>query len=373
MTAPSPENIDTVIIGAGQAGLAVGYHLTRPGGPSFVILETNDRVGDPWRRRWDSLRLFTPGRYDGLPGLRFPGPAWSFPTKDEMAGYLEGYARRFDLPVRTGVRVDRVRRQDDRYVVACGDTRYVAANVVVATGAYQAPRIPGFAAGLDPAIVQMHSCEYRNLSQLREGPVLVVGAANTGAELALEASRHGHQTWLSGRDVGQETPFRPGSLPDRVVTPPFWFLLSRVLTSRTPVGRRLRRTYSTVGTPLVRIKPKDLAAAGVARVPRTAGVRDGLPVLDDGRVLDVSNVLWCTGFRPDLGWIDLPVLDGHGSPVHERGVVAAYPGLYFVGRFFLHSLTSSLVGGVGRDAGYIARHLVSRHRRLKAELTTNLG
>jgi putative flavoprotein involved in K+ transport len=190
------EHVETVIIGGGQAGLSTGYHLARRGLP-FVILDTNERIGDAWRKRWDSLRLFTPARYDGLPGWPFPAPAWSFPTKDDVAGYLEAYAARFDLPVRTGVRVDRLSREADRYVVAAGDRRFEADQVVVASGAYQRPRVPAFAAQLDPGLVQLHSSDYRDPSQLQEGGVLVVGAANSGAEIALEVST-GHRTWLSG-------------------------------------------------------------------------------------------------------------------------------------------------------------------------------
>ncbi len=365
MSPERADRFDTVIIGGGQAGLAVGYHLARRGLP-FVILDAGRGVGDAWRERWDSLRLFTPARYSSLPGLDFPAPAWSFPTKDEVADYLEGYADRFDLPVRTGVRVDRLWREDDRFVLASGDTRFTAQNVVVATGAFRFPRIPAFAGDLDPDIVQLHSNAYHNPGQLREGAVLVVGAGNSGAEIALEVTQDGHETWLSGRDTGEELPFRVGSVPDRLLTPPLWFLFTRVLTASTPVGRRLRRKTLTLGgQPLVRVKPKDLVAAGVERVPRTTGVQDGLPVLDDGRIVDVSNVLWCTGFQQDLGWIDLPILDADGTPNHDRGAVAAAPGLYLVGQFFLHSLASSLLGGVGQDAEHIALRIAadSTHRR----------
>ena len=354
---PGSERFDTVVIGGGQAGLATGYHLARRDVP-FLILESNERIGDSWRRRWDSLKLFTPARYDGLPGWLFPSPAWSFPTKDEVADYLESYATRFDLPVETSVHVDGIFREENRYHVTAGDRRFEADNVVVASGAYQSPRIPAFAPELDPGIVQIHSSEYRNPSQLQEGGVLVVGAANSGAEIALEVSRD-HRTWLSGRHPGQE-PTRPGSMWDRLLTPVIWFIFSHVLTVNTPVGRMAWRKLHSRGLPLARVRPKDLAAAGIERVPRTTGARGGLPMLDDGRDLEVANVIWCSGFVRDFAWIDLPVFAEDGDPVHDRGVVGSEPGLYFVGLFFLSAVSSSLVGGVGRDAEYIAKHIASR-------------
>jgi putative flavoprotein involved in K+ transport len=351
------ERFDTVIIGGGQAGLAVGYHLARQR-RSFVILDAHARIGDAWRRRWDSLRVFTPARYDGLPGWSFPARGWSFPTKDDVADYLEAYATRFRLPVRTGVRVDGLFRMGEGFLIIAGLRRFEARNVVVATGAYQAPRIPEYAAELDPDVVQLHSSEYRNVSQLREGPVLVVGAGNSGAEIAVEAAQ-GHPTWLSGRDTGQE-PVRPGSWSDRLLTPPFWFLLSHVLTVRTPIGRKAKQQLTNRGLPLARVRRRHLIQAGVERVPRVAGARDGLPMLADGEVLDVANVVWCTGFVSDFGWIDVPAFGRDGEPLHDRGVVRSEPGLYFIGLFFLSAGSSSLIGGVGRDARRIAGHIASR-------------
>jgi putative flavoprotein involved in K+ transport len=356
-TAVGSEHFETVIIGGGQAGLSVGYHLKKQGRP-FVILDANEQIGDAWRKRWDSLRLFTPARYDGLAGWRFPAPAWSFPTKDEMADYLESYAARFDLPVRTGVKVDGLSKWADRYVVAAGDRRFVADHVVVAAGAYQSPRIPAFAPELDPSIVQLHSSEYRDPSQLQEGGVLVVGAANSGAEIALEVSRD-HRTWLSGRHPGQE-PTRPGSRWDRLLMPVIWFMFSYVLTVKTPIGRMARQRLHSRGLPLARVRPKDITAAAIERVPRTTSAQGGLPMLDDGRDLEVANVIWCTGFVPDFAWIDLPVFAEDGVPVHDRGIVGSESGLYFVGLFFLSAVSSSLVGGVGRDAEHIAEHIASR-------------
>jgi putative flavoprotein involved in K+ transport len=354
--AAAPERFETVIVGGGQAGLAVGYHLARRG-RSFVILDANRRVGDAWRQRWDSLRLFTPARYSGLPGCPFPGPAWSFPTKDEVADYLETYAARFELPVRIGVRVDRLSRDGNRYVLAAGDRRFQADHVVVASGAYQRPRIPAFAPDLDPGILQLDPNRYRNPSQLPEGRVLVVGAGNSGAEIAAEVCRT-HPTWLSGPDAGH-IPVRAGSRWDRLITPPFWWFASRVLTVQTWIGRKVRPKALTTTAPLERVRPKELTAAGVKRVPRTVGVRDGFPMLAGGRVMNVATVLWCTGFRPDFTWVDLPVFDQDGAPAHHRGVVGSQPGLYFLGLWFLSAFTSSLLGGVGSDADNIAEQIAS--------------
>ena len=349
------ERIETVIVGGGQAGLAVGRELAGRG-QQFVILDANERVGDSWRRRWDSLRLFTPARYDGLPGWRFPAPGWSFPTKDEMADYLEAYATRFDLPVRTGVSVERISRRGERFVVAAGDERFDADRVIVASGAHRIPRIPAFASELDPRIVQLHSSEYRSPSQLQEGGVLVVGVGNSGAEIAFELART-RPTWLAGKQAG-EVPVRHGSLPARFVLPVIRFLGHHVLTVRTPIGRKIGPKFAVKATPLIRVKSKDLASAGVERVPRVVGALDGLPVLEDERTLaEVTNVVWCTGYRQDFSWIDLPVFGENGQPVHDRGVARSIPGLYFVGLRFLYSASSDVLPGVGRDAARIAKHV----------------
>lgn len=301
----SDQQTGTAVVGGSQAGLAVGYHLGRRGLP-FVVLDQHERVGDAWRKRWDSLRLFTPVRYCHLPGMRFPGPRHHYPTKNEVAAYLEAYAREFELPVRTGVRVDRVSRVGDHFEVAAGEEVLRAENVVVATGAYHHPRVPPFARELDDAIVQLHSKEYRNPSQIREGGVLVVGAGNSGAEIAVELAAD-HRTWLAGPDTGEE-PTRAGSLPDRLLTPLMWFVATRFTVS-TPPGRKLRDHFLDPprGIPLGRVRRKDFADAGIGRVPRVTGVTDGLPVLEDGRVLEVANVIWCTGFRTDYDWLDIPL------------------------------------------------------------------
>jgi putative flavoprotein involved in K+ transport len=354
------ERFETVIVGGGQAGLAMGYHLARRGRP-FVILEAGAQVGDSWRKRWDSLRLFTPARYDGLPGTPFPAPAWSFPTHEEFADYLRDYAARWELPVRTGVTVRRLSHDGERYVLDAGDWRYESDNVVVAAGYDRLAAIPPYAAELDPDVVQVTAVDYRNPGQLRDGDVLVVGAGNSGADIALELAAT-HRVLLSGRHPGQ-LPWHIDRRPARLVTPMVLFGFRHVLTVRTPMGRAMRRQALVHSGPLIRIKSADLAAAGIERVARTVGVADGLPVLADGRSVDVANVVWCTGFRPDAGWIDLPGVDAGGDPAQRRGVVEDRPGLYFLGRLFQYALASSMIQGVGRDADHIADHIATRSTR----------
>lgn len=353
MSEQSEQSVETLVIGGGQAGLAMGYHLQRLGLP-FLILDGNLRVGDAWRNRWDSLRLFTTARFNSLPGLRFPGPGDAFPSKDETADYLESYADHFQLPVQTGVRVERLSRQGQGFVVTAGSKRFEAANVVVAMANYQRPRLPEFADALNPRILQMHSHVYRNLDQLKKGNVLIVGVGNSGADIAIETART-HSTWLSGKESGH-IPYRIESFFGRQIgIRVIRFIGHRILAINTPFGRKARPHFLHRAPPLIRVKPKDLIAAGIQRVGRVLGVQDGKPLLEDGRTLDVENVIWCTGFEPGFSWIDLPVFDDAGDPVHVRGVVQSEPGLYFLGLQFLYSMTSATLTGVGRDARHIAK------------------
>jgi putative flavoprotein involved in K+ transport len=359
------ERFETVVIGGGQAGLATAYHLRRRGVPA-VVLDGGERIGDAWRTRWDSLRLFTPARYDGLPGWRFPAPDWSFPTKDEVADYMEAYVERFGLSVRTNVVVDRLSREHGRYVVSAGDRTFEADRVVVATGANRIPRVPAFAPLLAPAIPQMHSSEYRSPAQLPDGDVLVVGVGNSGAEIAFELSRTRHVV-LAGKETGQ-IPVRHSSGSARLVFPIVRFLGLHVLTVRTPIGRRVRRKGA--GAPLIRVRGPELAAAGVERVPRIVGVQSGLPETEDGRALEVAAVIWCTGFRTDFSWIDLPAFDERGEPIHARGVASNEPGLYFVGLTFQYAQGSEVLPGVGRDAAFVAKAIAAARARAGSASTS---
>ena len=350
--------VNTIVIGGGQAGLAVGYYLAKRSVP-FLILDANQRIGDAWRNRWDSLRLFTPSRYNALPGLRFPAPGSSFPTKDDMADYLESYAEHFRLRVETGIKVDRLSRQGDRFVVSAGQRKFESENVVVAMANYQTPRLPVYAKDLHPSLRQLHAHTYRSPAQLQKGGVLVVGVGNSGADIAIETAAT-LPTWLSGRESGH-IPYRIETFMARFVfIRIIRFIGHHILSLSNPIGRKQRPKFLHRAAPLIRVKPQDFAAAGIQRVGRVVGVKSGLPLLEDGRTLDVRNVIWCTGYDPGFSWIDLPVFAEAGDPRHNRGVVTGTPGLYFLGLQFLYSMTSATVHGVGRDAARIARAVALR-------------
>jgi len=345
--------IDTVVIGGGQAGLALGYHLARRG-LQYVILDAHERVGDAWRMRWDSLHLFTPAKFNGLPGMKFPGDRLAFPSKDAQAQFLEVYSTRFKLNVHTGVRVDAVRHDGESFIVRSDSRQWRARNVVVATGGCQSPRLPDFAADLSPAVKQLHSSAYRSPNQLGAGAVLVVGLGNSGAELALEANR-AHPTLVAARKP-MEMPFPHSRTSARYLLPIVKLLGMHLLTLRTPPGRKVA---TLGGTPLIRTRTSDLVESGVRMVPRITGVHDGMPMTEGGHVLDVATVLWCTGYRADFSWIDLPAFDEGGEPVHERGV-AQVPGVYFLGQEFLYAIVSATLPGIGRDARHLARAIRAR-------------
>ncbi|MGV1007614.1 MAG: flavin-containing monooxygenase [Dermatophilaceae bacterium] len=351
--------VKTLVIGAGQTGLATAYYLTRAGHDCLVVDE-HGRVGDQWRRRYDSLRLNTPAGRDALPGMPFPAPRHSFPTGREMGDYLEAYVRAHAIDVAHRTSVQRVERlPGGGYRVSCSTMVVDADQVVVATGGEHHPRVPGFASLLDPGIRQVHSGRYHGPSQLLPGPVLVVGASQSGADLALECAQAGHETWLSGTVKG-EIPVDIDSRRARLAVPVLFFVATHVLTERTPIGRSMRPRIRAGGTPLIRVKRRHLDQAGVHRVEsRTTGVLDGRPQLADGTVLEVANVLWCTGFEQDFSFIHPSVVDEGGWPRDEGGVVPDSPGLYFVGLLFQRGFYSMLIGGAGRDAKHIATHILA--------------
>lgn len=352
------ERYDTLVIGGGQAGLAMGQQLAARD-VDFTILDASQRVGDTWRHRWDSLRLFTPAAFSGLPGMPFPAPPSHLPDKDEVAAYLERYAERFELPVRLETRVEALARDGDHYVVYASGTRFEANNVIVATGPSQRPRIPEVSQRLAPDILQVHSSQYRTPFDLPDGPALVVGAGNSGAQIALELSRF-RKVWLAGRDTGH----LPRRLLGRDLFDWIWPIM-RGATADTRLGRRLRSRATHQGDALIGIRERTLTEAGVVRKGRLDQERGGLPVCG-GEVLQPRVIIWSTGFGPHYDWIHLPVVDADGRPRHRRGIAADAPGLFFLGMRFQHRMTSSLLGGVGADAEFIAEQVTRRAEVLNA-------
>lgn len=349
--------IETVVIGAGQAGLATGFHLQRRG-RSFVILDGASRVGDSWRRQWDTLTLYSPAQYDSLPGLPFPAKSWTFPRKDQVADYLEAYAGRFELPVVLETKVQTLAREDGAYVITTDQGRYRCANVVVATGTFgRTPRVPALSDQLDSSILQLHSSEYRRPGQLRDGAVLVVGASHSGTDIAFEVAQT-HPTILAGRDCGQIPP-RLDAPTMRVVFPVLLFVWRHLLTRRTPIGRNAMPHIRSHGGPMLRVKRADLEARGVERIcSRVEEVQDGMPVVD-GKPRAVANVVWATGFQQVFDWIQLPIFGDDGFPRELRGVVSDAPGLFFCGLSFQYSFSSMLLAGVGRDAAFVVDRIVA--------------
>lgn len=346
--------MDTIVIGGGQAGLAAGYYLSKMK-REFIILDAHEQTGDAWRRRWASLRLFTPAWLNGLPGMPFPGKPGHFATKDEVADYLRAYHKKFDLPVRHNCKVLRVTKKAEKFEVVTREGSLFADNVIVATGGYQQPKIPAFAGDIDPAVHQIHSLAYRNPPALPDGDVLVVGAGTSGLQIALDIRSSQRSVYIAGSPTTH--------IPDfvfRYFARPFVWFASHVLTMKTPMGRKASEAIKTEGkgAPLINVSMKDIYQAGIRHVTRIVGVRDGSPVAENGVTLAVSSIIWATGYSPSYSWIDIPgCLDGQGYPATRRGISSAVEGLFFVGSTFQYSLTSTWMGGVGRDAEFVCRAL----------------
>jgi putative flavoprotein involved in K+ transport len=340
---------EVVVVGGGQSGLAIGYYLARQG-REFTILEAAGEPAAAWRSRWESLRLFTSVRYDSLPGRPFPGDPNGYPMRDDVVGYLTGYARDFELPVELNSRVRSLRRVDGGYVLELDDRSYEADQVVIATGPFQVPRTPAFAARVDPSVVQLHSTEYRSPEAIAAGPVLVVGGGNTGYQIAAELAGS-HEVHLS---IG--TPQTP--LPQRIFGRDlFWYLdatglIRKTRTSR--IGQRMRQREDT----LIGSSPRAIRRQGVQLRGRTVEVAGSTARFSDDTTFDFASVIWATGFGLDHSWIDVPVFGDTGEVLHQRGVTQS-PGLYFLGLLWQHTRGSALLGWVKEDAEYLAEQIAA--------------
>jgi putative flavoprotein involved in K+ transport len=342
------QHVEVLVVGAGQAGLAVGWHLRRQGIRSFLLVDAAPEVGHVWRNRWDSLRLFTPSEYDGLPGMQFPAPAGTYPTKDEVAAYLRGYAAAFELPVRLNTRVTRLTRIGDTFVAETSTGTVAARRVVIATGPFQTPVIPRASRSLAADVVQVHSADYRNPGQLPDGPVLVVGAGNSGLQIAAELA--------ASRPVTVAVGTRPRMLPQRFLGRDLFWWLTRLgvitTTADSRVARRLRRN----GDLVIGTRWRDLTRLGVQVRPRLEDTDGTTVIFADGSACEVASVVWATGYRTDYSWLDIPGVVVAGTVANERGITGV-PGLAIVGLPWLHTRGSALLGYVRDDAAWLADHI----------------
>lgn len=351
--------LDVIVVGGSQAGLAMAWHLARHN-LRFVVLEAAPEIGHSWRSRWDSLTLFTPTQYDALPGMPFPGPPDTYPTKDPVASYLTAYAAEFNLPVRLNARVTDLRRTADGFEARTDGGVFGARRAVVATGPFQVPFTPPAAQRLDRSVTQLHSADYRNPQALPPGPVLVVGGGNSGFQIAEELA--------ATRQVDLSIATRAPLLPQRLAGQDLFWWLTRLglmrVTAESRLGGRLRaRPDFIIGSSRRRLR-----AAGVRFRPAVAGA-DGRTVrFADGSSLDVGTVIWATGYRPDYSWIHIPGVTRDGQVIHRRGVTGV-PGLYFLGLSWQHTRGSALLGFVHDDAAYLAGRITSHDRAAEAATT----
>jgi putative flavoprotein involved in K+ transport len=351
-TGTGDEVLDVIVIGGSQAGLAMAWHLARRH-LRFAVLEAAPEIGHSWRSRWDSLTLFTPTQYDALPGMAFPGPPDSYPTKDPVAGYLTAYAAAFNLPVRLNARVTDLTRTPDGVEARTGDGVLRARQVVVATGPFQVPYVPPAAQRLDGSVTQLHSAGYRNPPALPPGPVLVVGGGNSGFQIAEELA--------ATRQVDLSIATRAPMLPQRLGGKDLFWWLSRLRLMRVTAESRLGRRLRTRPDFIIGSSRRRLRAAGVRFRPGVADAGGRTVRFTDGSSLNVGVVVWATGYRPDYSWIGIPGVVGEGKVVHRRGVTEV-PGLYFLGLPWQHTRGSALLGFVHEDAAFLAGRIATRHQ-----------
>jgi putative flavoprotein involved in K+ transport len=346
---PGDGALDVVVVGAGQAGLAIAWQVSRRG-LRLLVLEAAAELGQSWRSRWDSLTLFTPAQYDALPGMPFPAPADTYPTKDPVADYLQAYADAFQLPVRLNARVTSLSRSGNGFEVRTADQTFSARRVVVATGPFQVPFIPAAASGLDRAVTQIHSTDYRNPGALPDGPVLVVGGGNSGLQIAEELS--------GSRRVDVSMGTSPPILPQRPLGRDLFWWLTRLGLMRVPAESRLGRRVQARGEFVIGTSRRSLKRAGVTFRPRMIGAQGRTVRFADGSTLDVGVVLWATGYRSDYSWISIPGVVRDGRVAHRRGVTDV-PGLYFLGLSWQHTRGSALLGFLDDDASHIVDRIAA--------------
>lgn len=354
MHTENKKNFNTIVIGGGQAGLATGYYLKKIQ-EDFIILDASEKIGDSWRNRWDSLRLFSANWANALPGYPFSSRGKLFPGKDEVADFMYSYAHKFGLPVLTQTKVTGLIKKGAEFEITSSAGIFNCKNVVIANGGYAIPKVPAFSKSVAPEIIQLHASTYRRSTDLPTGNILVVGAGTSGIQIAIDIAGPQRKIYLSGNPTLK--------IPDFILKyfgKQFVWAMNNIMTIKTKPGRKLEHQIKVkgAGAPLINISMKDAEMAGVEHVSRVTTIQQGYPVLEDKRLMKVAAIIWCTGFHPDFSWIKLDeIADEKGYPLAYRGVSKKHKGLYFVGMTFQYALTSAWLAGVGRDAKYIVDHI----------------
>ncbi|NBI28100.1 flavin-containing monooxygenase [Chengkuizengella marina] len=345
--------LDVIVIGAGQAGLAVGYYL-KQSNLSFLLLDQSAQIGETWVKRYDSLILFSPRKYSSLPGFQFPGEPNGYPNKNETANYLKQYQKKFSIPVELNTQVTYITKEDDRFITVTKDKIYHSKIIVIATGPFKTPYIPKLnGSGLDEQIIQLHSSEYKNPDQLHKGKTLIIGAGNSGAQIAVEL-HNTHDVYLSS---SQNLKFSPHKFAGKSV---FWWFEKLKIYDMFPTGTIVGEWIKKQPEPIMGTELKELIQHHKVKLTeKTTSINGNEVAFEDGKTLTVKNIIWATGFTQNFDWIKINnVLNHKGNPIHQRGI-SQVSGLFFIGLPWLYKRPSALLGGVGEDAEYIVTNLKS--------------
>ncbi|WP_289142568.1 NAD(P)/FAD-dependent oxidoreductase [uncultured Brevibacillus sp.] len=348
------QSYDIIVVGSGQAGLAAGYFLKKKG-LSFVLLEKGKEVGQTWKNRYDSLVLFTPRFYSSLPGKTLEGDPNGYAAKDEIADYLHSYANQIELPIHFQTEVTALKQSSTGFLLETNQGDYAAKNVIIATGPFQQPLIPQMADALPKDIVQIHTAHYLNPSSLQDGPVVVIGAGNSGAQIAVELAKE-REVYLS---IGHKMKFMPLQLMNKSI---FWWF-GKIGFLKANIHSKIGKWLSRQHDPIFGFELKEAIQKGAVKLkPRTKRIQSDEIVFADHSTVKVRNIVWATGFYPEYSWIKIPQsLNEKGKPIHHRGI-SPVSGLYFVGLPWQYRRGSALIGGVGQDAEFIVQQIIEHQK-----------
>ncbi|MFD0963874.1 flavin-containing monooxygenase [Pseudofulvibacter geojedonensis] len=350
---------DYIIIGAGQAGLAMAYYLKKQQ-KNFIVVDANKEVGAPWLKRWDSLKLFTPSEFNNLPGMKFPSKKGHYANKYEVADYLKAYVKEFDIPIAFNQKVHSLKKEDDVFIIKSDTQRYTSRNVIIATGPFHTPFTPACHKNIDSDIIQIHSEHYKNPNQLQEGDTLVVGAGDSGVQILDEISKTNRKVYFSGNT-------NIGTLPQEFLGKTLWWWFSKIgfLTANkySWLGKKLsNNSQPVIGTDVKTLFNKE----NVTCVGRTLDAEKKVLVFEKDRLTNIKNIIWATGFKPNFNWIEDIKLDNKQYPKNYRGVSEDLEGLFFIGLPWLYTRGSATLGGVKKDAEYLSKFINKKDKKLQA-------